>query len=287
MATKVTGPRKSAVAVLATIAVLVAGTPGSPAHADADLRLVGGTAVTSVVCGNVAAAQTLAGQRGVPLQKSRCTARATGGSVTLRNVDILVSSAALARNRANPLIAALTDVTAAATIAEDTCDSHRTAPAPGVQLNKCWALGRGGKVRLSNVTMINRGATGTTTRTVNGVLVPSGAGRASAAGGTGSASASCANVVNHPVNQRDDCTGAGAGGSWSMWGVDAVVRDPDGSTSTRRAITVEVRGGDATASIHCFNVVDGAGRVIQINICDGDATGGDAVLQNVTITTTS
>jgi hypothetical protein len=70
-----------------------------------------------------------------------------------------------------------------------------------------------------------------------------------------------------------------------MRGVDVVVRNADGSTSRRNGITVEVRGGTASANMYCFNVVDGDNRVIQINICDADALGGDATLRNVTFYT--
>lgn len=266
---------------IASTAMLAAGliAPSPARAADADLRIIGGDASSSIVCGNVASAKDFAEGHNIVVQKSNCLAKATGGSVTLQDVVIYVSSSAMALNRNNSVLAALA-AGPAPSIAKDACENHRPAPGPGKQLNKCWALGRGGKVTLSNVKHVSRQSDGrTTTRTISSAVVPQGDG--------GSAAARCANVVNDALNQRDDCTGAGAGGSWSMRGVDVVMRNANGSTTTRRGITVEVRGGTGSASTYCFNVVDGSNRVIQINICNADAYGGDATLRNVTIHTAS
>lgn len=252
--------------------------PTAAAAADADLRIIGGNAASYVVCGNVASAKDLADQRRVAIQRSNCTAKATGGSVTLQNVDIYVSSTARVLNRGNAVLAAVQAAPVAPGVATDRCEHHQPSPGPGKQLNKCWSLGRGGRVHLNNVRTVNQLADGrTVTRTIAAAVVPAGTG--------GSAAAACANVVNHPQNQRDDCTGSGAGGSWSMRGVDVVIRNADGTVSTRRGITVEVRGGTATAGTYCFNVVDGSNRVIQINVCDAASQGGDATLRNVTFYT--
>ena len=48
-----------------------------------------------------------------------------------------------------------------------------------------------------------------------------------------------------------------------------------------------VRGGTAQAAVYCFNVTDGSGRVVQINICNADAQGGEATLRNVTFHTSN
>lgn len=272
MAIRCRGLRRAGVVAAVSTVLVTSGIHSAPAKAaDADLRVIGGSATSAIVCGNVAVAQDLARQRGIVIQKSKCSAKATGGSVTLKNVDIYASAAQLSEP-ANPVLRALVG-TAVVGVAEDTCQNHRA----GANLNECWALGRGGRLTLKKVTLVQHQAGGvTTTRTVDNAVVPL---------GDGSASARCTNVVNHPLNQRDDCSSTGVGASWSMTGVDAVIRNADGSTSTRRGITVEVKGGAATASVYCFNVTDGSGRVVQINICDGDARGGDATLQNVTIHT--
>jgi hypothetical protein len=242
--------------------------------ADADLRVIGGNATSAIVCGNVATAQQLAQQRRIKIQRNNCTAKAAGGSVTLQNVDIFVSTAARALNRGDPVLAALAVGTPPAA-AQDKCENHRPGPGPGKQINKCWAVGRGGRIALVNVKVVSRLGDGrTATRTIDSSAVPPGNG--------GSASAACVNVVNDPLNQRDDCAGAGAGGAWSMAGVDVVLRNPDGTTSTRHGITVEVRGGTATGGVYCFNVKDESSGVIQVNVCNSEALGGDATLRNVT-----
>lgn len=252
--------------------------PTAAVAADVDLRAIGGNATSTIVCGNVAAAQQLAQQRRITIQKSNCTAKAAGGKALLQNVDIFVSGVARALNRDDPVLAALEAGTPPGT-AQDTCDNHRPSPGPGKQINKCWALARGGKVILNNVSLVTRAGDGsTTTRTIQSAAVPPGNG--------GAAAALCANLVNDALNQRDDCTGSGAGGAWSMGGVDVAIHNPDGTTSTRRGITVEVRGGDAHAGMHCFNVRD-AGGVVQINVCNADALGGDATLRNVAFHTSA
>jgi len=278
--TPLTGFGRAAPLAIAASTLLVAVVaPATPAAADADLRILGGNASAAVVCGNVAAASDLAHQRGIPIQRNNCSAKGTGGDVTLQDVDIFVSSSAAALNRGNPVLAAL----AAATppdIAQDKCDNHRPGPGPGKQLNKCFTLARSGVVKLNNVTQVVRHSDGrTTTRTIESAALPP--------GNSGTASAVCTNVVNDPLNQRDDCNGNATGGFWTMRGVDVVEHHPDGSTSTRHRVTVDVRGGTANANVFCFNVTDGSGRVIQINVCDSNAKGGDATLHNVTFHTSA
>jgi len=275
MSTPLTRLLLAGVVTIMATGTLVGGSarPTVAAASDTDLRVIGGNASSAIVCGNVAAAQDLARQRGIVLQKNNCTAKAAGGAVTLQNVDIYVSGAARILNRDNPVLAALAAATPPG-VAQDKCENHRPGPGPGKQINKCWALARGGKVKLNNVKLVDQQRDGSTiTRTIDNAAVPPGDG--------GSASAICTNVVNDSLNQRDDCTGSGAGGAWTMRGVDVVVHNPDGTTSTRGGITVEVRGGSANANMYCFNVTDGSGQVVQVNICDADAQGGDATLRNI------
>jgi len=258
------------------VSLLLAGLapPSVAAAADADLRLIGGNASSAIVCGNVAAAQQSAERRHIKLQRSNCTAQAVGGSVVLQNVEVLVSAAARALNRNDPVLAALAAVVPPA-VAQDKCENHRPTPGPGRQLNKCRTLARGGKITLINVKSVSQLNDGSVvTQKIESAAIPPGNG--------GSASAVCANLVNDPLNQRDDCTGISAGGAWSMAGVDVVLRNPDGTSSTRHGITIEVRGGSADALVSCFNVRDETSGVIQINICNSDAQGGDATLRNVT-----
>jgi hypothetical protein len=267
------------------VAIVIAAVPvGVPAAAEdtaaADIKITGGDAASAIVCGNTAEARDIASQRKIALQKAKCKAKATGGDATLQNVDIIVSSAAMARNRANPVLTALAGARPPG-VAEDRCERHRSPNPPGtVQRNICWAVARGGKVVLDKVTLVQQRAGGqAVTRSVDHLAVPSSDG--------GAAAANCRNVVSEPLKQRDDCEAAGYGGSWSMRGVDAVVYNPDGSSSTRKGINVEVRGGNGTGALYCFNVVDGGGKVVQINVCNADVDGGRATLRNVRIITQS
>jgi hypothetical protein len=278
MSTQPSRPARVGLVAFAVAALLGAGlcVPASAAPGDVDILITGGDASSAMVCGNVAAAQDLARQRGIAIQRTRCTARAAAGNVALENVEIYVRAAVPASSRDNASLAAFgTDRTPG--VAQSNCSEHRPPTPPGTQLNKCWAIAHGGRLVLQNVKVVKHHSDGSTSsRSVPDMAVPT---------GDGSTDAVCANVVSDPLNQQDDCAGAGTGATWSMHGVDVVVHNPDGSSSTRRGITVQVRGGDANANIFCFNVTDGKGRVIQINICNADVQGGDATLRNVTIHT--
>jgi hypothetical protein len=268
------GARAVAPVVLAAgLLTAVAGSAaasGDAAASNADIRIIGGNAASAVVCGNVASAQALARQRHLVIQRSHCTATASGGNVTLENVDIYVSRSAQARNRGNALLAALMANRAEA--ATDSCSGHRS---PSTQINRCWAVAHGGRLVVRNVTAVNQRSDGRiTSRSVASMVLPD---------GDGGADAACTNVVSDPLAQRDDCTGVGQGADWSLHGVDVDVHQPDGSTSRRYGIDVVIQGGTATAGIYCFNVTDGSGHVVQVNVCSANADGGDATLRNVTI----
>jgi hypothetical protein len=268
--------------ITAAITTLTMGAPA--AHAaitpqDTDIRVIGGAANAAIICGNIASADDLGRRRGIPVQKSKCTAKAVGGSVLLENVDIIVAQGALAAHANDPVLAALGVVPQVAGVAQDNCNLHQRPPGPGVQLNKCLALAHGGRLNLNGVSLVSHQPDGTvSTRTVDNqtVVVPL---------ADGGASAACSNIVSDPLEQRDDCTGVGGGAAWSMSGVDAVIHNANGTTTTRHGITVEVRGGAARSDIFCFNITDGQGRVIQVNVCKADSQGGDATLRNVTIQT--
>jgi hypothetical protein len=273
-------PVRAVLVVLAVSVTLGArlSTAAPAAASGADIRIVGGNASSAMVCGNVAAARDLARQRGIAIQRTKCTARATAGNVALENVDIYVRRAAPVSSNDDAVLAAF-GTNEAPGVAQANCNDHRPGARGGTQLNKCWAIARGGRLFLQNVKLVNHYSDGSiSSRSVDGMALPA---------GDGIADAFCANIVSDPLNQRDDCGGTGAGAAWSMRGVDVVIHNPDGTSSTRRGITVEVRGGNADATIHCFNVTDGKGRVIQINICNADVHGGEATLRNVTIHNTA
>jgi len=263
---------------LALVAV-VAPSPAASA-ADAGISIVGGDSTASVVCGNVAAAKELAARRGVVLQRSNCTADSAGGDVALQDVEIYISAAARTASPTNAAVAALASGASPHRTATDVCKKVSTRGTSGAQRNICWGKGFGGQARLAGTVVgVTHHADGRVTkRTFSASSLPV---------NQGSASANCANVVAELQNQQDTCTSSGAGALFSMRNVTVVQRRSDGSSVTRTNINVTVRGGKATSTTYCFNVTDGAGRVVQINHCKGTATGGDVTLANVTIHTTA
>ncbi|MDR7273730.1 hypothetical protein [Catenuloplanes atrovinosus] len=250
-----------------TLAVSVA--PASAA--DVDINIKGGDGDSTVVCGNVAAALSLAKKNGYKLQLNNCKANAAGGSVGLSNLEIFVSQSA-AKSNASAL-ASLHRAAAGLSIAADKCENHR--PKGTGQMTKCWATAKGGKVYLNNVTVQNGGVA----RTIASAVID----RAGAPKGTdGGASAKCWNVVSHKLDQRDDCTTFGGGALWGLKGVDVKGFNGEG---LRKNINIEVRGGDANNYVLCFNSTDGSGKVKQINICSAEGKGGDVTLNNIKIIT--
>jgi hypothetical protein len=232
---------------------------------------VGGDGRASVVCGNIASAADLARQFGITLQRANCRADATGGSVSLSDVEIFVSGAAVAANRKNPLIA---EATGQAT-ASDTCKAQSGGPTSSVQRNVCWAKATSGKLIVDGVNLVTHlpGGATTTRRLVSGSL----RGRPE-----GDADARCRSISRAP-DQRDDCGATASGALFSLKGVNVHERHRDGSSTARNNIDVLVQGGNATGEIYCFNIVDGAGRVAQVNTCSTTVAGGDVSLHNVTV----
>jgi hypothetical protein len=275
--------RRGGAVLIFAAGLLAAGMPHAAAAGDADIRITGGNASAVAICGNSAAAHSYADQRHVQLQLSRCTAQATGGEANLSDVDIYVRGGAGALNKGNVLLAALDpDRASVLGAAADSCASHRGGGNPS-QLNECFAVAHGGNLFLNNVRSVVHHADGSvSTRTIATAAVP----LRSLSNGDGAASASCGNVVTNPVAQRDDCTGSGQGASWGMNGVDADVHGP-GGTQSRHGISIVIRGGNATAYVACFNILDRNNHVIQINICHANADAGDVRLRNVTIHTFS
>jgi hypothetical protein len=244
----------------------------APASADnTDIAIKGGDGNSTVVCGNVAAALSLAKKAGYKLQLNNCKANAAGGSVGLGGVEIFVSQSAAKTNAS--ALASLDRAAARVGIAADKCENHR-AKGTG-QMTKCWATAKGGKVYLNNVTVQK----GNIARTITSGVID----RAGVPKGTdGGASAKCWNVVSDKLNQRDDCSTFGGGAEWSLKNVD--VKGYNGG-GLQKNVNVEVRGGDANNYVLCFNITDGSGKVKQINICSAEGKGGDVTLSNIKIIT--
>jgi len=253
--------------------------PASAAAADADIKIIGGNSNASIVCGNVAAAEDLARRKGIPRQRNDCTADSHGGAVDLANVDIYISAGARLANSTNRALADLVAGTAANRVAVDTCKPFRnSATVEAIQRNICVAKGYGGQGNVTgSIIGVVRHPDGTESRrTVAAARLPV---------VDGAATAECVNVVSKPQDQQDECTSSGAGASLALTGVTVVEHKPDGSSTVRRNIDLTVRGGTASSKTYCFNVVDGAGQVVQVNVCRGAATGGDVTLSNVKVIT--
>ncbi|GAA2516139.1 hypothetical protein [Pilimelia columellifera] len=272
------GATARVLAAVATGAVAITTMPAAALAADVDIRMLGGNGNASVVCGNVATAVQLAQQKRLKLQHSRCTADASGGTVTLENVDIYVSAAAQAANRNNPVLNALEE---GPQRDKDHCATRRSAQSgAGHQLNICSASAVGGRVLLEAVRQVHRDRNGqTSTRQIDRLEI------APSAFGVGDAD--CKNIISDPRDQRDDCLGEASGALMNLRGVDAVVRSAGAPNVVRKGITIDLRGGTATNYVYCFNVADGAGHVRQINQCSAKSRGGDVVLKNVNIHTQS
>lgn len=279
--------RCASLGVLTLPLLLAGGVAAAPsATADADITIVGGDAAAKIVCGNVATAKALAAQRGIALQRNDCDASSSGGNVLLSDVDILISAAARTASPDNAVLAALVEGTAPATarVAADVCKPLRPrtgADASGraVQRNICWVKGEGGRAKSSDtvVGVVTHPDGTTSRRTFSAARLPT---------LDGIATARCTNVNAQLVDQADACTSTGTGGSLQLRGVTVVQHLADGSMTTRKNIAVTVRGGAASSELYCFNVVDGAGKVVQINLCRGTATGGDVTLRNVKVVLT-
>ncbi|MDP9796682.1 hypothetical protein J2S43_005194 [Catenuloplanes nepalensis] len=253
------------------LALALAVTAAPASAADADIMLKGGDGNSTVVCGNVAAALSLAKKAGYKLQLNNCKANAAGGSVGLSNLEIFVSQSAAKTNAS--ALAALDRAANITALAADKCENHR-AKNTG-QMTKCWATAKGGKVYLNNVTVQK----GNVARTIAaGSLARTGVPK----GTNGGAGAKCWNVVSDKLNQRDDCNTFGGGAVWALKGVDVKGYNGEG---LRKNVSIEVRGGDANNYVLCFNTTDGSGKVKQINICSAEGKGGDVTLKNIKIIT--
>jgi hypothetical protein len=263
------GPRRRARWAVAAVTLVMAGGivevgSANPAAAATSLAITGGDSTAETVCGNVAVAQEYARRRGIRLQRNNCTALATGGSVTLSDVNIYLSASAASR-----AISEITQIRSRQT--RDLCDTNRRSPGRGFQINICSGTARSGTIALNNVTQVVHARDGQTS--TRRIAAESGPPR-----NIPPISARCANVNAEGIDQQDDCTGDGSGASWAVRGVDVEHR---GSGVWQRGVDVVLRGGRAVATVRCFNTTDGSGRVFQINRCYAVAEGGTISLNNV------
>jgi hypothetical protein len=279
--TKTLALPRGRMAMVATTTVVAMGLLAAPVQANAprsvaaaatgiDLR--GGDATASMVCGNVADAQDYANAHGLVIQRNNCHPKATGGNIELSNVTIVIHAEDVHASEDNESLSELavsggeataetTCVNSAARMDDDDDDSAR---------NRCWSRAKGGRLELEDVTFVNHKAGKESRKKVKDMFMR---------GTDGNVKTSCGRQTPSGQDARDQCGAQGVGGSMDLRGVDVTTADGTASTNVR----VSVRGGNAFASVFCFNYVRPGTRARQSNVCSSTSRGGTATLRNVTV----
>jgi hypothetical protein len=243
--------------------------PRAAASSGASIDLRGGDATASLVCGNVADAQSYADANNLTIQQNDCHPEATGGDIELSDVQITIKADAVHASEDNESLATLAASGGNAT-AQATCVGKGVKPRDGAVRNHCWSRAKGGRLELDNVTLVNHRAGRETRRLVRSLFMR---------GTEGKVGSNCGRQDPAGHDSRDSCVARGIGGSVDLRSVD--VRRHDGSVSTN--VRVSVRGGNADASVYCFNFVRPGTQVRQGNTCSAVSQGGRATLRNVRI----
>jgi hypothetical protein len=266
------------IAMAATTTIVAVGLLAVPVHAKApspvaaagtgiDLR--GGDASAKMVCGNVADAQEYADAHGVAIQRNNCHPKATGGNIELRDVTILIRQEDVHASADNEALAELA-VSGGEATSDTSCVNAAVAQAAASARNHCWSRARGGRLELKDVTFVSHKGSGETRKLVKSLFMR---------GSDGNVKTKCGRQAPTGQDPRDECGADGVGGSMDLRNVD--VTRADGTVSTN--VRVSVRGGNAFASVFCFNYVRAGTNARQGNVCSSTSRGGDAYLRNVTI----
>jgi hypothetical protein len=245
------------------------------AEAGASIDLRGGDASASLVCGNVVDAQAYADAHQLAIQQNNCQSSATGGDIALTDVRITISAAAAHASDDNQSLIELAasggDATSQATCSASAARSNdHGSDDHGSVRNHCWSRAKGGRLELRNVTLVSHKAGRATRKLVRDLFMR---------GTEGRVGSNCGQQRPAGHDSRDNCVAQGIGGSVDLRSVD--VRRGDGSVST--GVRVYVSGGNADASVYCFNYVNPRTQARQSNNCSAVSHGGKAILQNVTI----
>lgn len=149
--------RRLLITLAALVAALFVGAPATPASAtesynNVEVNISGGNAKALATCVNYA---KLKAKKGEAAQSNACKnfAKATGGDVKLKNVDIMIlqagSSSGTVRNKAE------VNITGGDATAVASCVNYLQGTANADQTNKCsnTAVATGGDVKLKNVTI--------------------------------------------------------------------------------------------------------------------------------------
>jgi hypothetical protein len=276
--TKTLMARRGRVALVATatVAALSLAAPPTTASAGAaaaattgaSIDLEGGNASASVVCGNVADAVAYASTHDLIRQQNNCHPEAVGGSVELANVEIFLRAEDVHASADNESLAELAASGGSAT-ARTTCTNSAVRAGKAAARNKCWSRAAGGRLELRDVTFVSHKAGKETRKAVRSLFMR---------GTDGRVGSKCTEQAPSGKDQ-DDCTAQGVGGAIDLRSVD--VTKADGSSSTD--VRVFVRGGDASASVYCFNWVPAGTDARQGNTCSATSQGGKATLRHVTV----
>jgi len=259
------------VAVGLLAAPVQAKAPRAVAAAGADIDLRGGDASASLVCGNVADAQSYADAHGLVIQRNNCHPKATGGNIELSNVTIVIRSEDVHASQDNESLSELA-VSGGEATAEATCLNSASAKSDDDDSvrNRCWSRARGGRLELEDVTLVSHKGGKETRKKVDDLFMR---------GTEGNVKTTCGRQTPSGQDAREQCGAQGVGGSMDLRGVD--VTRADGTVSTN--VRVSVRGGNAFASVFCFNYVRPGTKARQGNVCSSTSRGGMATLRNVTI----
>jgi hypothetical protein len=234
----------------------------------ASIDLAGGNASASMVCGNVADAVAYANAHELNLQQNNCHPEAVGGSIELSNVQIFIRADDVHASEDNESLAALAASGGSAT-AKATCTNTAVRAGKAAARNKCWSRAAGGRLELRDVTFVSHKAGKETRKAVRSLFMR---------GTDGRVGSKCTEQAPSGKDQ-DDCTAQGVGGAIDLRSVD--VTKADGSSSTN--VRVFVRGGNASASVYCFNWVSAGTDAKQGNTCSATSQGGKATLRHVTV----
>jgi len=244
--------------------------PVGAAAAGVGIDLRGGDASSKMVCGNVADAQDYADAHGLTIQRNSCHPKATGGDIELANVTIVMRAEDVHASDDNEALAELAASGGEAS-SETTCvNSAAAAKGEGAVQNRCWSRARGGRLQLEDVTFVTHKAGKETRKPVKGLFMR---------GADGNVKTTCGRQTPSGQDAREVCGADGVGGSMDLRNVD--VTRADGTVSTN--VRVVVRGGNAFASVYCFNYVSPGTQARQRNTCSSTSRGGNASLRNVTI----
>jgi hypothetical protein len=222
-------------------------------QARASIVIAGADGTDTVDCRNTAPSGS---------QQNKCSARAEGGDVSLKTVDIHFDAGATLQVNGGSVDAISVgggDASAGAVCVNDAGSMIKSK-----QISICRVWAQGGRVSFRNVQFIVHRSNGTTTTKRRDLFA------------VGSRPAMTHAVCAKRGNGIASCDADGNGAVVGMHHVDVVDRTTNTTTSD---VDVSITGGDATANVFCGNSATTGS--VQVNRCSATALGGDVALQDV------